>query len=251
MKKKRPKSAAFVPGAARIPLSKVDDRDEVKERYLDQVRECYVQERTRWESLKAGRPVEYFAPRSYDGAPALTVDGDPEATVSAARPNVWSDLYEALRKHNIDPIAYVRLVFSMLQRELARAPEPQQLVKSKYLDLWTRYKDRIADQFQIALNVENDLLRRNFACYREVGVSPEISHYRILLNKTIPLSPLLRYCVARHLNSARFDKVAEKFKDAAMDQYMRHPDQYRSIWGRLIPADFHDLVVRTYPILLA
>jgi hypothetical protein len=212
------------------------------------VRTCYAQERTRWETMKAGTRVDYVVPKSFDGRPAVTVEG--ECVLEKAKAPVWVTLANWFREQKIHPETYIRLTFDRLTHEPERAPEPIQLKSAKYLDQWNKHKDGIAKHIGVALVVERQQAEIAYGGLRAGGVEPETAWAHVLTSDGLELSALFRYCLAVRLGGKRFDRVAAYFEPAAILQFERYRKIYKVQWAGLLPKGFAARSRRIYPHLL-
>src|SRR4051812_42833859 len=119
--KKRPSSAGVPGGRSRKSTAPPEESEEdIVNPAARTAKRCYIRERSRWESLRAGKEIKYLAPKRYDGSPALSIDGD--YITEKQRKSTWLALARWLEDQNIDPETYINLQFDMLTTEDTYAP---------------------------------------------------------------------------------------------------------------------------------
>ena len=89
---------------------------------------------------------------------------------------------------------------------------------------------------------------------KDSASSEDAALVSVLLDDTVELSPLFRYCAAvfsRNNDPERFGKVIEYYYEPALVQYMRSKKNYDEIWREFIPEDFRREAPRKYEALIA
>ncbi len=248
---RKPKSAAQLGGSKRRRRHvESDEPPDVLTGVAKLVKLCYIGERSRWESLHAGRHVPYRPPSRYDGAAPLCVDGDEDAVVVKAKPNEWIKLARRMQQEGLPPEAYIRLQFELLSPIDEVAPEPAQLCGDRYLSRWRQNKDLVSDRIRLDLKRQLATAEASYGARRSVGIGKFDAWEVVLANKGLELSPLFRYCYATILGGRRFERLAACFEDQAVLQFERNRDDYLRWWYRLLPPGFSDRARDMYPYLL-
>lgn len=248
--KRRPSSTGLPGGGARKSAGPPEEPEEeggLTDPAARRVKFCYARERTRWESLRAGKDVKYVMPSRYDGLPAKTVEG--EYVAEKRLKSVWLTLARWFSEREIDPETYINLQFDMLTTEDTYAPEPLQLMSPKYQARWRTCKHKIGERLRVQLVVQKRQAEREFAYLRATGCSPKKAWANALVTDGLALSPLFRYCLAVRLGGKTFDRLASCFEHDAVLQFERYRDFYAVYWAGLLPRDFAERSRRLYPEL--
>lgn len=236
----------YVPATARaIVPSTVPHGQNVLDAQAAAVKATYVAERSAWETFKSARPVDYRAPRTYDGISAATIAGELE--VRPGRESEWLKLVRWCRTRNLHPAAYVQLVFSVLDRAKQRAPEPPQLRSDVCYALWVEHAPKIVQRLAGALQSERATASRRVAYEEAGGENRENALVLVLVSDATPLSPLFRYCMARQIKGRQFERLAAFWEARAVTQFQRHRAQYLEAWGAVLPEGFPALADRMGP----
>lgn len=228
-----------------IPLAggDVDDASNV----THFVRRCYEIERSLWESKKEGSRVLYRAPIRYEGASHTSKS---EHDVTLGRKSEWLALANWCEERKIEPTEFIQLVFEHLQVDIRLPPEPAQLRSEKYWRMWEKYSTGLREDIATRLDTEKRSAESEIASHQVVGVAKEDSYSRVLMNRHVAISPLLRYCLAKSIGGLRFRQIAARFEPEAVMQFMRSRQQYAAVWKDVLPKGFAARAKRIYPNLV-
>jgi hypothetical protein len=118
---------------------------------------------------------------------------------------------------------------------------------------WENYRigqDLSHDDIRVAFKIQRELAERKMVVEQSLGSEAVEAWREVLLDYSLPLSALFRYCLAKSLvreGNERFESVAEEFRVAAALQYLRNPRSYDEIWGPdWIPDDFTQQARKVY-----
>lgn len=213
------------------------------------VKDCYIRERSRWESIKVGSPVAYHPPNDYDGAEPLLLGG--EVVMKPGRKSEWLKLADWCERHKIDPETYVTVVFTNLRITRKRAPEPNQITKGFYLDLWDDNIPKLSERIRVELVTQTSIAEGRWARIRlsYEDVTSLEAWAEVLCDVNLSLSPLFRYCIAKRIGGKRFNKIARRFEVQAMLGFMRFRAWYEKHWAAILPTGFGDEAAQQRPYL--
>lgn len=207
-----------------------------------QIRECYIRERTAFESQRKGVVVQWTCPRHWDGKPARLLDGVPAEGCKAVTPT-WPKIARRLIEAGIEVYPYVRWAFET--KMLRTAPEPNHLHGAAFIDGYLSQVDPAEQRTQCQLNFESERQRAatEIAWNKAVGSSERDAYLMTATHQANGLSPLFRYCLAV---LAKHDGLAEKLFHSATVQYGRARNDYDMVWGQHLPADFRERAAQYY-----
>jgi hypothetical protein len=253
-KKKKPttKPTGFVPPTAKRVSEVVKagtDHGETLKAW--RVKAIYVQERSRFETMKAGESVPYVPPRVYDGRAAITVEGELE--LEKMRASVWQQLVDWCKARKINPEAYVRECFNNIPFAHKTAPEPRQLMGDKFLERWKKSKPKRRQEIKLSLQIQRDTARRNLVVRQKVlGEAAEFAQIGVFADgRALGLSPLFCYCLATSIGTRKLRRVATRLKAEAVLQFETARGLYKRYWAELLPEGFAAESKAIYPYLLA
>ena len=252
-KKFKPKTqpTGFGPPKGKI-VKKPADTDEKKwETFTSslayRVKVAYTQERSRWESLKSGETVEYRPPKRWEGLQPQLIDD--EVVVEAGKGSTWQQVVDWCQKRDINPIQYVRIVFTDLPMK-EKAPEPNQLWGPQYERKWKKLYPKMEERLKLALEVQRNTARDEYLT--RVNLYEDTPDEAALYVATsIDLSPLFRYCFAVSIGSKKMLRVARKYLAEAVLQFECYRDLYKKAWAGSLPKGFSKLSKELYPSVLA
>jgi hypothetical protein len=112
-----------------------------------------------------------------------------------------------------------------------------------------KYRPKLAAAITQRLDIERRAATAAIAMYQSVGVEKEESYAAVLFDKSIAISPLMRYCVSMSIGG-EFKKIARQFEPDAILQFMRYPAEYKRVWKAVLPKGFTVRARRIYPYLL-
>lgn len=248
MKKRKSAHTGFPTDKKVVPRQEVKAPD-VDTALLQYVRACYTIERSRWESLKEGKQVNYTPPQRYDGMRAVTVENELE--LEPARSSVWQKVIDWCGSREIDPAEYIRICFTHLPM-INTAPEPQQLLGAKYESRWHETWEHMEEQLALDLKLQKQIARTNIIVQQTVsGETPEDAQLLVITDGDLSLSPLFRYCLATSINTKKMREVATIFQAEAVLQFECYRRLYKRLWKEILPEGFSKMSRRLYPHALA
>lgn len=215
------------------------------------VKVVYMQERGRWETLKAGELVEYRPPRKYDGRAAVTIDGEHEE--EKAKSSVWQKLVDWCKKKKIGPESYIRYAFQSVPLTYTSAPEPDQLMGDKYLKRWKKGKEKRRNDVRLQLEIQRETARRHITVRQMVYEQPaEKAQIAVIAGGgDLGLSPLFCYCLATSIGTKKMRRIAQRLKAEAVLQFESSRKLYKELWAEFLPEGFARESRELYPYLLA
>lgn len=195
------------------------------------IREVYCQERNLWHHRHQGRLTDWGA------APVPRYDGGVDE-MGRHWKNIWMEIAKFVITKKVDFAAFVRAQFTLASK---RPVDPFHLHNDKaysiYLSVAQRSSTRLSQLFAAQRKVFTKEVAKLSPCKISRRWSDEQVFRAVLGNRLIQLSALFRYCVARH---ERYEDLAEKYFQWAVEQYLDSPEDYDRIWGEWIPGDFRD-----------
>ena len=188
----------------------------------DECRDAYIRERCMFQMLMNGDERPYVPSSKWDGR---------HFPDHYDEKSVWPKVARFMRDNSLDPHICMWARFQYQKSmNVRRPPLPSQVGLPKYLSMYKEAtedtSEAIKQQFEFEksyLATEMKMLGRD-----DPGMSSRDICETVLLDDTIPVTPLLRYCVA---NQEGFDKVKVWFYDLARRQYRRFPDLYDRHWA--------------------
>jgi hypothetical protein len=209
-----------------------------------------MQERGRWETLRAGKVVVYRPPKSYDGQQAVTIEDELE--VVKAKPSVWVRIVEWCEARKLNPEQYIRQCFKLQGMQKRNAPEPGQLLGDTYYNKWKETRGSRAAEIKLDLAQERGIAIRHLNlrkhCYQD---SDEAAQLEVIVDgDDLGLSPLFRYCLAVSTSSKNAKKLARRLIAEAVLQFECERRLYKLHWAEVLPKGFSKLSARLYPCLL-
>lgn len=243
---KKPKSAISVSVNSRL-TNECKESDSFELTYIQLVKRIYAYERSRWESIKQGSEVNYILPKVYDGKSAIMIDGELE--IEKAKKSEWKTLADWIKGNKFPPKAFLATVFDNHLCTSKRALEPFQIRTDKYANLWYNTKDKMSERIKIALYSQRNTASREYN-YKLNSLNKYNAWATVLLNMSLSLSPLFRYCIAMGIGTDRFQDLACRFEANAIMQFERYRKFYKEHWFNLLPRYFSINSSRNYPYLI-
>ncbi len=184
-----------------------------------QLRLCYERARAAREALKHNEPA------SKGGA----------GYAAEATADVWVRLARFCAGRSIDPVAYIDWTFdnALLGRS---APAPRQLLNHQHARAFLDGLKEDGREIEVAFRVQQQTARTNMLLAQRLGrQAPPDALAAVLLDESLPLSALYRYCLATSIGGERFRRIARLYEVEAARQYRRNRADYDAVWGRWIP----------------
>lgn len=152
--------------------------------------------------------------------------------------NVWLKIAEFVAQNDLDAAI---LVTSIFYKQIDFIPTPNFAVGAKALE---RYNDYMSPGTQLEIRAD---LTHAFESQKQRATSDvftKVKYYKLdekdawritIGSRTVPLTPLFRYCVAVNQN---WTEIAEQFYPTARKQYRQLANLYDEVWGEWIPSEF-------------
>jgi len=202
----------------------------------DEFRAAYIEARTKHESMRAGRYVEYKPPAKYDGCQAIRTSSGIQ--IEKARPSIWLEYAKFFKQNGIRPREYVPLIFDSILTEYLF--EPNQLFSSELRKFWENYARKRDYAAAIELHIGDDAFLTQLGMVSK-NIKKITKQDRVLaLQTATSLDPLYRYCEARRLGKIG-EKVADVYFERAVKQFLRNKDAYIRRWGHFIPYELRNI----------
>lgn len=195
------------------------------------VRTSYIYERTRHENARLGMTGLYKVPLHYDGRSAKYRG---EKLVEAGVKSAWQRIADLCRDEKIDPQLYITTIFADMAIG-EKFPNPDYFYGPKALDRWRALCRGQERTVELALRIETEIAAARMGYYQAMGFKKRRAYRTTLVDDTLNLSPLFRYCVAASLD---YDDIAEHFYAAAVMQYMQFAGYYDQYWHKFLPKGF-------------
>lgn len=206
------------------------------DRYLNWManicREAYITERTTYEIRKDRRLAERRPPYVYKPGPRWDGGRNEDGVEYEA---IWPKIAAFMIEHELEPIECIRKRFALAKG--SNPPWPTQIAVVSYLDTYKGLTEVLAEEdVQIAFELDKKYCLTAYGSQRyNVGdKTPQTVWTAILLDMSLDVTPLMRYCLAKELG---LDKVVKMLEDRALLQYMKSPSTYDKVWGKHIPPE--------------
>jgi hypothetical protein len=207
------------------------------------IRDTYVAERRQYHQSLTGRESHYVPSDHWNGGSTQR---------AGRRPDIWTKIAKFVLKHAVDPVQFVRYQFKVHTGNFII--KPNQLYTEKALRDYRSVAKVSAAAIAVALCGQRNALVHAVYVFQDtaavVGAEFPLSAIRssVLLDGSIPLSALFRYCVALQEG---LPNIARRYRVAAAVQYVRDRRAYDKAWGTLIPTDFKRQAKKLYGRLAA
>jgi len=194
------------------------------------LRAAYIRERRLFEQRLTGRPSQYNSSVHWDGGRGKN---------GSVRQSIWPKVARFVQQYQLDPEAFIRHQFVLGEGQ--HVILPNQLYNADALRRHREQADLERKVLAAAFGSQQETLRKSVQAAQEMSdlagykLSPRDLQLSVLLNESLPLSALFRYCLAY---SEGLAKVAAIYKEAAARQYMRNSRTYDLVWGSWIPEEF-------------
>lgn len=185
-------------------------------------RDAYIAERSNWESRINGRQKTY--------RPSAKWDGGVDSNGYECQP-VWPKIAAFMLKHQLDPRKCIWLRFHK-KRNHNHPVMPNQIALGKYLEEYQDLSSFDDEELETNFQSEQALCASRIAASEDAYDDKEMLWKSVILDESLPLSPLFRYCLAL---SEGFSRDARRYYKAALLQYLQSMDQYDEVWGKWIP----------------
>lgn len=196
------------------------------------VRTAYIAARTRYEQACKGMIGIYVPSLGMDGRSAK-YRGD--KIIEKAVPSDWQRIADLCIAEKINPRSYISTIFASLDPAKKTVPNPNYFCGEKALDTWRQSRRGQERAIELSLRSETEAAANKMGFYLSMGFTKRRAYRTTLLDDSLGLSPLFRYCVAVSL---KYDDIADHFYTAAMTQFAEFDKYYRKFWAEMLPAGF-------------
>lgn len=166
----------------------------------------------------------------------------------------WRDIADMVRRHGLDPEAFIRAQFAVLPIG-SDPPRPEGFSGELGLQNYNRAQKIFRHEIPNALRFQKNCFQ--IQCNQAKRFYPhkddEGIWLLVLRDETLPLSALWRVCAAEYIarnpktaQPAGFGKLVDRYESLAALQYLAAPGVYTEVWGTLIPKDFHGRATALY-----
>ena len=201
------------------------DAKKLTESIAARCRVAYIAYREQYEQDRSGRAATYRPGPQWDGG--IGSNGREHKPI-------WPKIAQFMIKHKLDPEKAIWLRFAFSSKKNTKPPWPNQIAADKYLELYEGEVElESADDVAISFATEKQhcITRISVASAYHEGTTEQLWR-SVLLDDTIPVSPLMRYCVAY---SEGYRSICRVYEDKAIMQYLFASDAYDDTWGSWIP----------------
>ena len=212
-------------------MSIKQDSQLVLEEMAQRCRDAYIHERRQRDLM--------FSSKTGYTKPHVRWDGGEDVKNEKVYEPIWPKIANFMIKHGLSPEHCIHIRFQQVMDVSSKPPYPNQIANMQYLEAYqTGYLEKLADSLQGMLQYEKTCCKTFISLAEEETPKRGKPLWRfVLVDESIPLSPLFRYCLARSEDIA---DVAENYEIPAMSQFMTAYDEYDKVWGAWIPTDFKE-----------
>lgn len=200
----------------------------IRECIARDIREAYIFERRIFNESRYGQQSEY--------RPGVRFDGGEDRDGREFKP-IWPKVADFVLDNGLEAVSFVRSQF--YDRRLP--PQPNQLLSEKALHRYERYHGAAREKVVQALSSQQYRADLEFwAKVQFCGRTEEDAWFDVLLDQSIELSALFRYCKAVELgkNDDAMKYVVRRYRAPAAFQYLRYRSEYDDVWADFIPIKF-------------
>jgi len=207
------------------------------------VRNVWVGKFREWYEAWTGKPSRY-------GTPGTFARWDGGRTAGGRRyKSIWPKLAKHVLRYHLNPYVLADMVFRDWKAD--RSPTPAEMLRDEVLQDYQRTMRDAPASCLNALESEKAVVRSALAKMARSSsntYSEEECTHIVLRNRTLDISPLLRYSLGAKM---RFEDVQTENYNAAVDQYIVLRRVYEDVWGELIPSELRAVVNGIYRQLSA
>ena len=149
----------------------------------------------------------------------------------------WPKLARYYLQNGREPDEAMSAVFAAWSQP--RPPSPKQVLAAPQLLPPNALNTH--DELRIKIKCQQDTARRAIKKMSCTNMPTEEIHHRVIINRTLDISPLLRICL---IYQARLPQLAEHFFDDAVRQYIVQADAYDDVLGPDLPEVFRRVARR-------
>ena len=207
---------------------------ELVELLAHDVRHEYIRGRRTWDA-NIGVVGRLYTPGPRLDQPEYNADDE------LVRESFWLRATKFLLGHEFDPLACVSAMFTDAFGG-AFDPWPERLISKRNLDGFAAATLAAANTIPAEFAFQQSVCRRYTALIKEdEHLTGQELFARVLLDETINMSALFRYCLARNV---KLEEAAGQFFRPALLQYVLHADTYDRVWKQWIPKSLHVVGLR-------
>ena len=222
----------------------------------DKLKETYIIERRIYETNRDGKASKYLPSSKYDGSTDSPFDRDisrREESVEIAKvESTWLKQARILRVAQIDPVDYVRRIFFMIDGVSTTPPTPHDLTSARAMDLYRQGCEGKLEDIERAWRIQCEAAEIRILVQQAVGstakrkVSMRKATLDVLYDRSVGLSALFRYCLAKSMKHPKFEQLAAIYEGDAATQYIRSSREYDQVWGDWITDEFRRATPKLY-----
>lgn len=183
----------------------------------ERVRTAWIEEVRRYHLRTTGRVSSYV--------PGPRLDGGRDAH-GRRFTAVWPKLAEFIIKHGVDPVGFVKAQFKADRPPL----NPSMLLNTAAIERYRKFSDNKEFEREVMLSkeVQTRAAAASLEYYRKLyKYDTELSYKAMLLDDSLGLSSLYRYCVAKLIGE---EDVAALFLNFAAMQYSEGPAVFDTVY---------------------
>lgn len=208
-------------------------------------KQTYVLERRAFETARDGKASTYQPSRRWDGVTTYDADHPDGKTTK----NVWQETCRVLLRKHIDPVDYLRRMFSRHSRSKP-VPNPDGLLSPECLRNYETGSQLDGIEIALSLRIQQQTARM-YVQERATGYKwpTHQAVIDVVLDTDIELSYLFRHCLIANVDHPEVRKFSKLYEVEAAMQYMRAKRFYDESWSQWLPPNFSQTATRIYELL--
>lgn len=212
------------------------------------VKKLYTIYRRIYETQISGVASNYTPPDEFDGRAGASLE-------DKSTKNLWLKLSTDMDTLKVSPEEYIPQIFTIVVTAGHAAPRPQQLLSSKYFNLFMKANADKARQLEGSLKTQMSIassriisLRNYLRTIYPLDTTDEklllITIGSVAANESLELTPLFRLCLASNVSkrTKHLNAVVERCFPSAFVEYTTWKAYYDKAWKDQLPADFKERV---------
>ena len=211
----------------------LESRAKILARYAATIRTAYTHEMRQFLQTRGADGANYRPSRRWEAArlPNGKLARDKHGKVR--KHSEWWKAAKFALENCLEPRALVRAAF---YGRRIHPPRPNHLSSAALLERYTVLSAGERAEIATGLKTQAALYVRHVDLLEEDGgASRHEATLRVLLDRSLRLTPLLRYCLAVDAGLSRASSV---YLQHAVMQFMRQPELYEEHWKDVLPAGF-------------
>lgn len=218
------------------------DVDKFLDRQVARMKAAYIRERRAFENeraaaSKAAKRSQYMPSKDLDRGWRPGHADHPERIYIA---NTWASMVRSLLAARVDPVQYVQILFQVTRRKLSVLIPPTELTSQKNMKLYQEQCPQQSMDARVEFVTQQSTAHRHLVQRMEMySLSSADATADILLDDSLALSNLFRYCLANSMPAgSKAKELAEVFRAGAYIEYVRNGEQYSTWWSKWLPPGF-------------